>query len=51
MQAFGERNVLYGLVGLTSQSRISAGRVLTIVNGNTGGAKGELQAGIGANKN
>lgn len=36
MQAFGERNVLYGLVGLTSQSRISAGRVLTIVNGNTG---------------
>lgn len=51
MQAFGERNVLYGLVGLTSQSRIAAGQVLNYCERKYGGAKGELQAGIGANKN
>lgn len=45
MQAFGERNVLYGLVGLTSQSRIAAIRVLTIVNGNTGGRKRRVTGG------
>ena len=45
MQAFGERNVLYGLVGLTSQSRITTGRVLTIVNGNTGAQKGSYKRG------
>lgn len=45
MQAFGERNVLYGLVGLTSQSRIAAGQVLTIVNGNTGAQKGSYRRG------
>lgn len=45
MQAFGKRKVLYGLVGLTSQSRISAGRVLTIVNGNTGVQKESYRRG------
>lgn len=45
MQAFGERNVLYGLVGLTSQSRIAAIRVLTIVNGNTGTQKESYRRG------
>lgn len=45
MQAFGERNVLYGLVGLTSQSRIAAGQVLTIVNGNTGAKKESYRRG------